>query len=72
MFMTALSCCPCSLSEFQHGGGLVFKTLQWLVQNLDANKISVGAIVAEDENRASRHLKYCAMERKIPMMVGCL
>ncbi|KAI8546019.1 hypothetical protein RHMOL_Rhmol07G0083100 [Rhododendron molle] len=54
----------------QHGGGLVFKTLQWLVQNLDSNKISVGAIVAEDENRASRHLKYCATERKIPIMVG--
>ncbi|XP_058226030.1 uncharacterized protein LOC131334795 isoform X6 [Rhododendron vialii] len=52
----------------QHGGGLVFKTLQWLVQNLDASKISVGAIVTEDENRASRHLKYCASERKIPMM----
>lgn len=29
----------------------VFKTLQRLVQNLDANKISNGAIVAEDENR---------------------
>ncbi|KAF7137778.1 hypothetical protein RHSIM_Rhsim07G0071100 [Rhododendron simsii] len=52
----------------QHGGGLVFKTLRWLVQNLDANKISVGAIVAEDENRASRHLKYCAAERKILIM----
>ncbi|KAG5539259.1 hypothetical protein RHGRI_019722 [Rhododendron griersonianum] len=56
------------LLKFQHGGGLVFKTLQWLVQNLDASKISVGAIVTEDENRASRHLKYCASERKIPMM----
>ncbi|KAG5539262.1 hypothetical protein RHGRI_019725 [Rhododendron griersonianum] len=41
----------------QHGGGLVFKTFQWLVQNLDARKISVGAIVTEDENRASHHLK---------------
>ncbi|KAH7863249.1 hypothetical protein Vadar_015284 [Vaccinium darrowii] len=54
-----------------HGGGLVFKTLQWLVQNLDANKISVGAIFAGDENRASRHLKDCASERKIPLMLTC-
>ncbi|XP_057976310.1 uncharacterized protein LOC131163672 [Malania oleifera] len=53
---------------FKHGGGTVFKTLKWLVSSLDADKISVGAIVAEDESRASRHLRHCALERKIPMM----
>ncbi|CAK9162702.1 unnamed protein product [Ilex paraguariensis] len=52
----------------RHGGGQVFKTLQWLVQSLDAEKISMGYIVAEDESRASRHLKHCALEQKIPMM----
>ncbi|KAM4082066.1 hypothetical protein ACJW30_11G140900 [Castanea mollissima] len=52
----------------KHGGGLVFKTLQWLVQSLDNEKIFVGAIIAEDESRVSRHLKHCALEREIPMM----
>jgi hypothetical protein len=49
---------------------MVFKTLQWLVQSLDNEKIFVGAIVAEDESRVSRHLKHCALEREIPMMVS--
>jgi hypothetical protein len=49
---------------------MVFKTLQWLVQSLDNEKICVGAIVAEDESRVSRHLKHCALEREIPMMVS--
>lgn len=53
---------------FKHGGGQVFKTLQWLVQSLDNEKISMGVIVAEDENRASRHLKHCASEQEIPVM----
>lgn len=53
---------------FKHGGGQVFKTLQWLVQSLNSEKISVGAIVAEEESRASRHLRHCASEQKIPMM----
>ncbi|RVW96967.1 hypothetical protein CK203_032339 [Vitis vinifera] len=53
----------------KHGGGQVFKTLQCLVQSLDTESISVGAIVAEDESRASRHLRLCASERKIPMML---
>ncbi|XVF24521.1 hypothetical protein REPUB_Repub13aG0135300 [Reevesia pubescens] len=52
----------------QHGGGRVFKTLMWLVQNLDSEKISLAVIVSENENRASRHLRHCALERKIPMM----
>ncbi|XP_059649301.1 uncharacterized protein LOC132295170 [Cornus florida] len=52
----------------KHGGGQVFKTLQWLVKSCDAEKISVGAIVAEDDSRASRHLKHCAAEKNIPMM----
>ncbi|GMP98092.1 hypothetical protein CsSME_00046111 [Camellia sinensis var. sinensis] len=54
--------------DCQHGGGKVFKTLQLLVQNLNAEKISAGVIVAEDESRVSRHLKHCASEGKIPMM----
>ena len=49
---------------------MVFKTLQWLVQSLDNEKIFVGAIVAEDESRVSRHLKHCALEQEIPMMVS--
>ncbi|GFS33380.1 hypothetical protein Acr_00g0028070 [Actinidia rufa] len=41
-----------------------------LVQNLDAEKISVGTIIVEDESMTSRHLKHCASEGKIPMMHG--
>ncbi|KAK8662043.1 hypothetical protein V6N13_091631 [Hibiscus sabdariffa] len=52
----------------QHGGGCVFRTLLWLIQNLDSEKISLAVIVSEGENRASRHLRECASERKIPMM----
>ena len=46
------------------------KTLQSLVQSLDTESISVGVIIAEDESRVSRHLRVCASERKIPMMVS--
>ncbi|KAJ0101138.1 hypothetical protein Patl1_05705 [Pistacia atlantica] len=53
---------------FKHGGGQVFKTLQWLVQSLDNKKIFVGAIVADDERRASRHLRQIVSERNIPMV----
>ncbi|KAM7476865.1 hypothetical protein LguiB_024108 [Lonicera macranthoides] len=52
----------------KHGGGLVFKTLQWLVNSIDNGKIYAGAIVAEDESRVSRHLKQCASERKIAVV----
>ncbi|PON97517.1 BRCT domain containing protein [Trema orientale] len=52
----------------KHGGGRVFKTLHWLVHSLDKKQICVGAIVTEDENMASRHLRQCASERQIPMM----
>ncbi|KAB2063262.1 hypothetical protein ES319_A10G205100v1 [Gossypium barbadense] len=52
----------------QHGGGRVFKTLLCLIQNLDAEKISMAVIVCEGENRASRQLRQCASERTIPMM----
>ncbi|KAL5732666.1 hypothetical protein ACOSQ2_032358 [Xanthoceras sorbifolium] len=55
---------------FMHGGGIVFKTLHWLVQSLETEKISVAAVVAEDERRVSRHLRHCASERKIPMMTA--
>ncbi|XP_043693485.1 uncharacterized protein LOC122643968 isoform X1 [Telopea speciosissima] len=52
----------------KHGGGQIFKTLQWLVQSLKTGKNSVGAIVAEDEGKASRHLRHCALEEKLPMV----
>lgn len=46
----------------------MFKTLLWLLQNLDNEKISLAVIVSEGESKASRHLRHCASERKIPMM----
>ncbi|XP_019055070.1 PREDICTED: uncharacterized protein LOC104607858 isoform X2 [Nelumbo nucifera] len=52
----------------KHGGGQVFRTLQWLIQSLQNGKNSVGVIVAEDVSRASRHLRHCALEQKLPMM----
>ncbi|KAH1046030.1 hypothetical protein J1N35_036814 [Gossypium stocksii] len=52
----------------QRGGGRVFKTLLCLIQNFDAEKISMAVIVCEGENRASRHLRQYASERMIPMM----
>ncbi|XP_065865515.1 uncharacterized protein [Euphorbia lathyris] len=52
----------------KHGGGQVFKTLQRLFQRLDGDKISVGAIIAEDDNKVSRHLKHCASERKLAIL----
>lgn len=52
----------------EHGGGLVFKTLQWLVNSIDNGKIYAGAIVAEDESQVSRHLKQCASERNITVV----
>ncbi|ONI20979.1 hypothetical protein PRUPE_2G044000 [Prunus persica] len=52
----------------KHGGGRVFKTLQWLIHSLDKEKVSLGAIVTEDEIRTSRHLRQCASEQKIPVM----
>ncbi|KAF9597803.1 hypothetical protein IFM89_021888 [Coptis chinensis] len=52
----------------KHGGGQVFKTLQWLVHNLNNGRVSLGAIVIEDENGACRHLRHYALEQKLPMM----
>ncbi|XP_071932068.1 uncharacterized protein [Coffea arabica] len=52
----------------KHGGGKVFKTLKFLVDNINTERISQGAIVVENESRASRHLKQCALEYEIPMM----
>ncbi|XP_021752281.1 uncharacterized protein LOC110717809 isoform X2 [Chenopodium quinoa] len=49
----------------KHGRGHVYKSLQWLVQGLQKKKISLGAVVAEDENRATRLLKKCASEQKL-------
>ncbi|KAL9237503.1 hypothetical protein vseg_012041 [Gypsophila vaccaria] len=52
----------------KHGRGLVYKSLHWLVQSLDKKKISLGAIIVEDDNQATRHLKKYALEQKIPVM----
>lgn len=52
----------------KHGGGQVFKTLHWLVQSLETQKNFVGVIVAENERRVSRHLRHCALEKKIAMV----
>ncbi|XP_027342886.1 uncharacterized protein LOC113855442 [Abrus precatorius] len=55
-------------SIIKHGGGKVFKTLQGLVRSADEERTMVGAIVVEEKTTISRHLKYCAKERNIPMM----
>lgn len=60
--------CSKMAKVIKHGGGLVFKTFHWLVKTLDCKKVSVGAIVVEDETGISRHLKQCALEQNIPMM----
>ncbi|WCJ39193.1 hypothetical protein M5689_020201 [Euphorbia peplus] len=52
----------------KHGGGQVFKTLQRLFQSLDGDKISVGAIIAEDDDKVSRHLKHCASESRLAIL----
>lgn len=50
----------------------MFRTLRWLLHSRDKTKISFGAIVAEEDNNASRHLKHCAFEQNITMMVSHL
>ncbi|KAF7824768.1 putative BRCT domain-containing protein [Senna tora] len=60
--------CTKLTSIIKHSGAQVFKTLQWLVRSIDEERISVGALVAEDKPCISRHLKYCASERGIPIM----
>ncbi|KAI3416626.1 uncharacterized protein J3R85_015248 [Psidium guajava] len=52
----------------KQGGGVAYKTLQQLVHCLHNGKVSVGIIVTEYEGRPSRHLRQCALERKIPIM----
>ncbi|KAL2337242.1 hypothetical protein Fmac_011688 [Flemingia macrophylla] len=61
-FCTKLACI------IKHGGGQVFKTLQWLVRSSDEERTLVGAIVVEQKATISRHLKQCAKERNIPIM----
>nr|KYP59070.1 hypothetical protein KK1_014498 [Cajanus cajan] len=63
-FCTKLACI------IKHGGGQVFKTLQWLGRSSDEKSTLVGAIVVEDKATTSRHLKHCAKEQNIPMMVS--
>ncbi|XP_054816742.1 uncharacterized protein LOC129316374 isoform X2 [Prosopis cineraria] len=60
--------CTKLASVIKHGGGQVFKTLHWLVRSIDEGRISVGAIIAENKPSISRHLKYCASEKGIPIM----
>ncbi|KAM7267349.1 hypothetical protein ACFE04_009515 [Oxalis oulophora] len=52
----------------KQGGGNVFKRLQELTQSAETKRIEIGAIVAEDDSRVSRHLRHCALERNIPVM----
>ncbi|KAK3422812.1 hypothetical protein EUGRSUZ_G03206 [Eucalyptus grandis] len=52
----------------KHGGGAAYRTLQRLVHSLHNGKVSMGIIVTEYESRPSRHLRQCALERKIPIM----
>lgn len=54
----------------QHGGGQVFKTLQRLVRSTDGKRTLEAVIVAEDNTTISRHLKHCALEGGIPVMVS--
>ncbi|XP_056159657.1 uncharacterized protein LOC115684836 isoform X2 [Syzygium oleosum] len=53
----------------RHGGGVAYKTLEQLVCCLHNGKVSMGIIVTEYESRPSRHLRQCALERKIPIML---
>ncbi|KAK7260696.1 hypothetical protein RIF29_26955 [Crotalaria pallida] len=62
------SFCTKLASIIKHGGGQVFKTLQWLVRSTDDTRTSIGAIVVEDKSTISRHLARCALERGIPIM----
>ncbi|KAI3834875.1 hypothetical protein MKW98_015988 [Papaver atlanticum] len=52
----------------KHGGGQLFKTLQCLIQSLETECISLGAIVAENDSRTSRHLRKCVSEQRLQMM----
>lgn len=54
----------------QCGGGLVYKSLQQLIQNTKDGKKSIGAILVEDESNVSRHLKQCILEQNLQMMVS--
>ncbi|XP_048134448.1 uncharacterized protein LOC115743774 isoform X2 [Rhodamnia argentea] len=53
----------------KRGGGVAYKTLQQLVHCLHHGKVSMGIIVTEYESRPSRHLRQCALERKIPILL---
>ncbi|XP_047315684.1 uncharacterized protein LOC124919482 [Impatiens glandulifera] len=57
----------------KYGGGKVFKTLHWLAKYVASEKNSFGAIVAEDHNTVSRHLKQCASKSNISVLsVSCI
>ncbi|KAK9665069.1 hypothetical protein RND81_14G088200 [Saponaria officinalis] len=62
------SFCTKLAQVIKHGQGLVYKSLQSLVQSLDKKKISLGAIVVDDDNQSTRHLKKYASEQNIPVM----
>jgi len=68
--LTPLSLFNFFLHVVQHGGGRAFKTLQWLVRSTDEERTLMGAIVVEEKATISRHLKSCALERDIPIMVS--
>ncbi|KAK4285312.1 hypothetical protein QN277_002025 [Acacia crassicarpa] len=62
------SFCTKLASIIKHGGGQVYKTLQWLVRSIDKGRVSGGAIIVKDKPSISRHLKSCALEKEIPIM----
>ncbi|GAA0148636.1 hypothetical protein LIER_08024 [Lithospermum erythrorhizon] len=68
MLLGKNSFCSTITKVIKHGGGLVFRTLQQLVQNVDSGKILTGILVSEDESRISRHLRQCAMEQNIHVL----
>ncbi|KAL8161837.1 hypothetical protein V2J09_013326 [Rumex salicifolius] len=52
----------------KHGQGCVYKSLQGIIRSLKNKNISVGIIIADNESYATRHLRKCASEQKIPVM----
>ncbi|KAJ0975943.1 hypothetical protein J5N97_017908 [Dioscorea zingiberensis] len=54
----------------KYGGGLVYKSLQQLVQSIKNGKNSIGFILVEDDNCVSRHLKQCILEQNLPLMTA--
>ncbi|XP_020518553.1 uncharacterized protein LOC18427133 isoform X1 [Amborella trichopoda] len=68
MLYGKLSFCTKMATVIKHGGGQVFKTMKWLVESLRNRNNTMGIIIIEDAGRATRHLRHCASEHKLPVM----